>query len=81
MSGIWWLKPAIGYYVAQAGPRVEVAGREPYDVTITERVPKQWAGEKVVLCEGATVAVRVDSTKPTNVRFDFSKPVQPPLPR
>ncbi|OBG26744.1 hypothetical protein [Mycobacterium sp. 852002-51057_SCH5723018] len=80
MSGRWWLTPTGGYYVARTALRVEVAGRDPYDVTITDRVPKQWGGRDTRLCKGMTVAVKVDSADPRNVRFDFSQPVQPPQP-
>jgi hypothetical protein len=77
LSGKWWLKPTVGYYVCRAELRVSVAGREPYDVTITERVPKHWAGQNIRLCQGMTVVVQVDSANPRNVRFDFTQPVQP----
>jgi hypothetical protein len=78
MSGKWWLKPTVGYYVARTVLRVNVPGSEPYDVTISERVPKQWAGQDLRLCEGMTVAVKVDSANLRNVRFDFSQPAGPP---
>jgi hypothetical protein len=53
--------------------RVHVPGREPYDVSITQRVPTEQ------FCHfrggGGTVAVQVDATNPENVWIDFAEPI------
>lgn len=56
------------------GLRVEVPGRQPYDVTVKRTVD---LSHVVVghLKTGATIPVQVDATDPQKVRFDFSQPI------
>jgi hypothetical protein len=56
------------------GLRVEVPGRQPYDVTVKRTVD---LSHVVVghLKTGATFPVQVDATDPQKVRFDFSQPI------
>lgn len=62
-------------YVCRIGLRVEIVGREPYDVTIEQRVdPLRMAA----LQPGTTIAVRVDPADPLKVRIDLSEPVRSP---
>src|SRR5271165_1598533 len=62
-------------YVCQIGLRVEIPGREPYDVKIEQRVdPLRLAA----LQPGTTVAVRVDPANPVNIRIDFTQVTTPP---
>jgi hypothetical protein len=59
-SGVW--------YVCRIGLRVELAGREPYDVTVQQRVE---AVRLPAVQPGATVAVRIDPANPLIVGIDF----------
>ena len=62
-------------YVCRIRLRVEIPGREPYDVTIEQRVdPLRLAA----LQPGTTVAVRVEPADPLNVRIDFSQLTETP---
>lgn len=61
------------YYVCSTSLRVEVPGREPYDVIIMGRIPKRLFPD--LERGGGTVAVQVDSTNPERVRIDFTQPV------
>jgi hypothetical protein len=62
-------------YVCRIRLSVEIPGREPYDVTVEQRVdPLRLAS----LQPGTTVAVRVDPADPVNVRIDFSQLTEPP---
>jgi hypothetical protein len=56
------------------GLRMEVPGRQPYDVTVKRTVD---LSHVVVghLKTGATFPVQVDATDPKKVRFDFSQPI------
>jgi hypothetical protein len=65
---------AVGNYPARSalriGLRVEIPGRQPYDVTIQQAfVP--WAIPEV----GMTVPVEVEAANPQNVRIDLSRPM------
>jgi hypothetical protein len=62
-------------YVCRIGLRVQIPGRQTYDVNIEQRVdPVRMAA----LQPGTTVAVRVDPADPHSVRIDFSQPTQAP---
>lgn len=62
-------------YVCRIRLSVEIPGREPYDVTIEQRVdPLRLAS----LQPGTTVGVRVDPADSLNVQIDFSQLTEPP---
>ncbi|MBV8860525.1 MAG: hypothetical protein JO259_01500 [Mycobacterium sp.] len=59
-------------YQCQIALRVEIPGRQPYDVMVRQLV------DTVALPAvqpGATVAVQVDSANSQNVRIDFNQPI------
>jgi len=60
-------------YACRTALRVEVPGREPYDVTVRGHVPKRLYRD--LEGGGRTVAVQVDSTNPKRVRIDFNQPI------
>jgi hypothetical protein len=69
-----WLGMALSEsYVCWTALRVEVPGREPYDVTIRGYVPKRLYPD--LEGGGRTVAVQVDSTNPKKARIDFNQPI------
>jgi hypothetical protein len=55
------------------GLRVQIPGREPYDVTVWHGFAAWMLG---TIQPGSSVPVQVDSTNPRNVRIDLSQPVQ-----
>ena len=57
------------------GLRVEVLGREPYEVTIRQNFEPYVLGIAVV--PGKTVPVQVEDSNPQNVRIDLSQPIPP----
>ncbi len=60
-----------GVYVCNIGLRVEIPGREPYEVTVQQPVnPISMAAWQ----PGSTLQVQVDSADPLNVRIDSSQP-------
>ena len=54
------------------GLRVEVPGRQPYDVTVRQDF-LPWT--MAAIQPGRTVAVEVDSVNPLNVRIDLGQPI------
>jgi hypothetical protein len=60
-------------YVCRIGLRVEVRGREPYDVTVRRLIP---VTAMAAVQPGSIIAVQVDSANPHSVRIDLSQPVQ-----
>ncbi|OBK49101.1 hypothetical protein [Mycobacterium sp. 1081908.1] len=68
--GSWSIPPV--YWI---GLRVEVPGREPYDASAKQQVPKE--AYRALRRAGGTVAVQVDSTNPHYVWIDFTQPVLP----
>jgi hypothetical protein len=54
------------------GLRVEVPGRQPYEVTVRRDVDLIHLSR---LQPGATIPVQVDATNPQKVRIDFTRPV------
>jgi hypothetical protein len=54
------------------GLRVEVPGRQPYDVTVRREVDLVHLGR---LQPGANIPVQVDATDPRRVRLDLSRPI------
>jgi hypothetical protein len=61
-----------GLYVCNIGLRVEIPGRQPYDVTVQKPVHPF---SMTALQPGSTLQVKVDSADPLNVRIDSSQPV------
>jgi hypothetical protein len=59
-SGAW--------YVCRIGLRVELVGRDPYEVTVQQRIE---AVRLPAVQPGSTVAVRVDPANPLIVGIDF----------
>ncbi len=74
-----WI-PAVGpgftnyltYAVYELPLRVEVPGRQPYEVLVTQRVPTGTA-YRAAFRPKMTVGVRVDSADPQNVWIDFKR--------
>lgn len=60
--------------ISKIALRVEVPGREPYDVTVTQRIPLT---ATAAIQPGSVVPVLIDSTNPRNVRIDLSQPIMP----
>jgi hypothetical protein len=60
-------------YMLLIGLRVEVPGRQPYDVTVRHPVHPL---DLFAVEPGRTVAVQADSANPLNVRIDLSQPIQ-----
>ncbi|MBV9722590.1 MAG: hypothetical protein JO082_11835 [Mycobacterium sp.] len=58
-------------YVYKIGLRVELPGREPYDVTVRQPIHPM---SVAALQPGSTLRVQVDSADPQNVRMDSSQP-------
>jgi hypothetical protein len=56
----------------QIGLRVQVPGRQPYDVTVKRRVDLVHVAR---VQPGATVPVQVDATNPQEVGIDFNQPL------
>ena len=54
------------------GLRVEVPGRQPYDVAVKRTVDLNHLAR---VQTGATIPVQVDATNPQKVRIDFSQPI------
>ena len=54
------------------GLRVQVPGRQPYDVTVKRTVQLNHLAR---VQPGATIPVSVDPTRPENVRIDFNQPI------
>lgn len=52
--------------------RVQVPGREPYDVTVKRRIQLIYLAR---VQPGATFPVQVDETNPQAVRIDFNQPI------
>jgi hypothetical protein len=61
-----------GSLALRIGLRVEIPGRQPYDVTVKRSVDLNHLGRLQI---GATIPVQVDATDPQKVRIDFSQPI------
>lgn len=80
---VLWVKP--GLYVGPSSTstqgrlfkialRVEVRGRDPYDVTFTQAIGNN---AMAAMQPNSVVPVLIDSTNPRNVRIDFSQSFMP----
>ena len=58
--------------VWRIGLRVQIPGREPYDVTLQQPVDPMVTA---ALQSGAAIPVQVDPVNPQNVRIDFNQPI------
>jgi hypothetical protein len=67
-SGFWRKAPA-GIW-CKIGLRVEVPGREPYDVTV-----RRWFVSSATPAEGDAWVVQVAVANPRRVRVDFDQPI------
>jgi hypothetical protein len=62
-------------YVLKIALRVQVPGRQPYDVTVSRQIhPIQMPA----IQPGRVLPVQVDAANPQNVQFDFNRPVTQP---
>lgn len=60
--------------ISKIALRVQVPDREPYDVTVTQRIALT---ATAAIQPGSVVPVLIDSTNPQTVRIDFSQPIMP----
>jgi hypothetical protein len=61
-------------YVLKIALRVQIPGRQPYDVTVSRQIhPIQMPA----IQPGTVIPVQVDAANPQNVQFDFNRPVTP----